>query len=415
MKPAIIIQHARLVTPLGHSARHGAAMKELFTLDDAVIAICDGRIAYVGTSFEEAFGIVGEHTLIDARGHAVLPGFVDSHTHLTFGGSRPDEFEMRLRGASYMDIMRAGGGIQSTVNATRSATPRFLADKARLVVDKMSEMGVTTLEGKSGYGLSVEAERVQLEAMKLLHDDDTLPLDLVATFMGAHAVPTEYKGRTAEYTDHVINDMLPEFRHMAKFCDVFCEKDVFELDDTRRLLDAAKKLGYKVKLHADEIVTLGGAELAAELGATSADHLLHLSDAGIEALAKSDTVATCLPLTAFSLRDSYAPARRMIDAGCAVALATDFNPGSCSSYSVPLMIALAGIYMSMSTEEIITALTLNGAAALDLAHETGSIETGKRADIIILRTENPRDLLYNFAINQVKTVVAAGRIVANEI
>ncbi|MCF0220303.1 MAG: imidazolonepropionase [Muribaculaceae bacterium] len=411
MSRSLIIKNAHLVTPLGNSARHGAEMKQLHTVEDAVIAVRDGRIAYVGTSLQEAEQAAGEHQVIDAKGCAVLPGFVDSHTHLTFGGSRPDEFEMRLRGASYMDIMRAGGGIQSTVNATRSATAAELAAKARPVIESMADMGVTTLEGKSGYGLCVEAERTQLEAMRLLSDDPELPLTLVPTFMGAHAVPTEFKGRTADYVDHVISDMLPAFKDAAVFCDVFTEKDVFELDDTRRLLNAAKALGYKVKLHADEIVTLGGAELAAELGATSADHLLHLSDAGIEALAKSDTVATLLPLTAFSLRDSYAPARRMIDAGCAVALATDFNPGSCSSYSVPLMIALAGIYMSMSTEEIVTALTLNGAAALALAEETGSIETGKRADIIVLRTANPRDLLYNFGINQVETVIAAGKVI----
>ncbi|MDE6560508.1 MAG: imidazolonepropionase, partial [Muribaculaceae bacterium] len=235
-------------------------------------------------------------------------------------------------------------------------------------------------------------------------------IDVIPTFLGAHAVPEEYKGRTSEYVDLIINDMLPKFRKAAKFCDIFTEKNVFEIEDSRKLMKAAKAMGYKLKFHADEIVPLGGAELAAELGAVSADHLLHISDEGIKALADKGTVATLLPLTAFALKESYAPARKMIDGGCAVALATDLNPGSCFSGSIPLTIALACIYMNMTIEETITALTLNGAAACGLADKKGSLQPGKDGDVIILDFDNINMLPYYVGMNCVKTTIAKGKI-----
>lgn len=388
-------------------------MSELHTVEDGLICIIDGIIRYAGPATEFPAEMEAEHIFeyTDAEGCVALPGFVDSHTHLVFGGYRPDEFSWRLKGDTYMSIMERGGGIQSTVNATRSCSAAEMAQKAEWYLDRMAEMGVTTVEAKSGYGLDIETERRQLEAIRMLSEADDARLNVVATFLGAHAVPTEYKGRTAEYVDFLIEKMLPEFKDSAKFCDVFCEKNVFELDDSRRLLKAAAEMGYKLKLHADEIVTLGGAELAAELGAVSADHLLHVSDEGVAQLAEKGVVATLLPLTAFALKEPYAPARKFIDAGGAVALATDLNPGSCFSGSIPLTIALACIYMNMSIEETVTALTLNGAAALDMASEIGTLEPGKRGDVVILEFDNINFLPYYVGMNCVRTTIHDGRIV----
>lgn len=408
----IIINNARIVTPLGDSSLKGSAMSQLHVVDHGRIIITDGIITYCGDESEVPYVDMQCYEVVDAGGNAVLPGFIDSHTHLVFGGYRPDEFEWRLKGDTYMSIMQRGGGIQSTVNATRIESADELADKAQWYIDRMSEMGVTTVEAKSGYGLDLATERKQLEVVRRLADDKNQKLNIVSTFLGAHAVPTEYAGRTAEYVDMLISEMLPEFKDLAENCDVFCEKNVFELDDSRRLLLAAKEIGYGIKLHADEIVTLGGAELAAELGALSADHLLHVSDKGVEDMAKAGVVATLLPLTAFSLKEPFAPARKFIDAGAAVALATDLNPGSCLSGSIPLTIALACIYMKMSIEEVISALTLNAAAALGKAEEIGSIEIGKRGDLVILVSDNYNMLPYYVGMNCVKTTIHNGKIVS---
>lgn len=406
----LVVKNATVTTPLGRHALKGEAMARLHTLENAAVVAEDGIISYVGPQSEMP-KVSGDVNEIDAAGRALLPGFVDSHTHLIFGGFRPDEFEWRLKGDSYMSIMERGGGIQSTVNATRGESVDALAAKASWFIDRMAEMGVTTVEAKSGYGLSSESEVKMLEVIKRLADSPETKARVVATFMGAHAIPTEFKGRTAEYVDHIIAEMLPKVKDMAVFCDIFTEKNVFELDDSRRLLEAAREYGFKLKMHADEIVSLGGAELAVELGAVSADHLLHVSDAGVRALAGGTTVATLLPLTAFALREPYAPARRLIDGGAAVALATDLNPGSCFSGSIPLTIALACIYMNMSIEETITALTLNGAAALDMADTIGSVEAGKSADMIILDYDNYRMLPYYIDMNCVNTVIRKGKIV----
>lgn len=406
------ITNCTIVTPTGNKGIHGAAMGHLTIIPNAEIHVTDHRISYAGTADNAPKAPQGVTICpeINANGCVVLPGFIDSHTHLIFGGLRADEFKMRLNGATYMEIMNAGGGIQSTVNATRASDYQNLYDNALHHLTQMSAMGVSTVEAKSGYGLSLPAERKMLEIIKAL-GESSVPMTVIPTMMAAHAIPTEYKGDADAYVDHIIAEMLPQLRGLAGICDVFTERGVFEIEASRRLMSAAKALGYKLKFHADEITTLGGAELAVELGALSADHLLHVGDEGIKALAASDTVATLLPLTAFALKEPYAPARRLIDAGAAVALATDFNPGSCYSYSIPLLISLACIYMNMTIEEVITALTLNGAAALGMAGDTGSIEVGKYADLAILNTDNINDLPYFIGINQVATTVYHGSAV----
>ena len=404
----LIIENARVVTPIGKESVKGKAMGKLKEIPDATIVIQEGKIIYVGDKTHAPVLSGADH--LDAKGNVVMPGFVDSHTHLVFGGFRPDEFEWRLKGDTYMSIMERGGGIQSTVNATKESSEEALRKKAEWFLEKMSEMGVTTVEAKSGYGLDFETELKMLEVIRQLNGNPNPIIDIIPTFLGAHAVPPEYKGKTSEYVDLLI-EIMPKLKEKAMFCDVFCEKNVFEIEDSRRLLEAAREHGFKLKLHADEIVTLGGGELSAELKAVSADHLLHVSDDGVKKMAEAGVVATLLPLTAFALKEPYAPARKFIEAGCAVALATDLNPGSCFSGSIPLTIALACIYMNMSIEETITALTLNGAAALDMADEIGSIEVGKRGDLIILGSDNYRVLPYYVGMNCVKTTIFNGKIV----
>lgn len=395
------IVNANIYTPLGSSAVHGSAMGSLCHIPDGEIEITEGVITYAGPMR----GIAAGADDFDAGGRAVVPGFVDSHTHLVFGGTRPEEFMWRMRGDSYMSIMERGGGIASTMKATRAASAQELLGKAMGYLDQMQQMGVTTVEAKSGYGMDLDTELKQLEVIKAINEAEQVNPTVVPTYLGAHAVAPEYASDPDAYIDFMISEVMPKARGLARNCDVFCEKGVFSIDQSRRLLEAARAQGFALKLHADEIVNTGGAELAADLGALSADHLLHISDAGIEALVKSDTVATLLPITAFALREPYAPARKMIDAGCAVALASDFNPGSCFSFSIPLIIALACIHMRMTVEETITALTLNGAAALGMAHEIGSIEAGKAGDIVVLDTDNLDMLPYHTGINQVYGVI----------
>ena len=413
MTENLIIFNARVVTPIGFSARCGKEMGELCIIDNATIEVTDGIISYVGPSRGESRdGYYQRYWHYNARGKCLLPGFVDSHTHFVFGGERAEEFSWRLKGESYMSIMERGGGIVSTVKATRECNFIQLRSKAESFLKQMSAMGVTTVEGKSGYGLDKDTELLQLKVMRSLNNDEHKRVDIVSTFLGAHAVPEEYRGRTDEYIDFIIRDVLPCVAkgELAEFCDVFCEQGVFSVEQSRRLLQAAKEYGLGLKLHADEIVPLGGAELAAELSAVSADHLLHASDEGIRAMRDAGTVATLLPLTAFALKENYARGREMIDAGCAVALATDLNPGSCFSGSIPLTFALACIYMQLTIEEAITALTLNGAAALNRADSIGSLEVGKKGAFVVLNTDNYHFLPYYVGMNCVNTTIKEGVI-----
>lgn len=413
MSENLIIFDARVVTPTGFAARKGTEMGELLVMDHATIEVTDGVITYVGPNRgENRDGYYQHYWHYNARGRCVLPGFVDSHTHFVFGGERAEEFSWRLKGESYMSIMERGGGIVSTVKATRASNFIRLRAKAEGFLKQMNAMGVTTVEGKSGYGLDKETELMQLRIMRSLNGDEHRRVDIVPTFLGAHAVPKEYAGRTDDYVDFLIREVMPCVAEagLAEFCDVFCEQGVFSIEQSRRLLLAARGMGFDLKLHADEIVPLGGAGLAAELSATSADHLLHASDADIRAMAEKGVVATLLPLTAFALKEPYARGRAMIDAGCAVALATDLNPGSCFSGSIPLTFALACIYMQMSIEEAITALTLNGAAALNRAGSIGSIEVGKKGDLVVLNTDNYHFLPYYIGMNCVIATIKEGVI-----
>lgn len=413
MSENLIIFNARIVTPIGFSARKGEEMSQLQVIENGTVEVTKGVITYVGENRgEDRDGYYQHYWHYNARGHCLLPGFVDSHTHFVFGGERSEEFSWRLNGESYMSIMERGGGIASTVKATRQMNFLKLRSAAEGFLKRMSTMGVTTVEGKSGYGLDRETELLQLKVMRSLNNTEHKRVDIVSTFLGAHALPEEYAGRSDEYIDFLIREMLPLVRdgELAECCDVFCEQGVFSIEQSRRLLQAAKGHGFLLKLHADEIVSLGGAELAAELGALSADHLLYASDAGIRAMADAGVVATLLPLTAFALKEPYARGREMIDSGCAVALATDLNPGSCFSGSIPLTIALACIYMKMSIEETITALTLNGAAALQRADRIGSIEVGKQGDFIVLNSDNYHILPYYIGMNCVIMTIKGGML-----
>ena len=413
MNGNLIVTHAaELATSRGFQACCGPAMNDLHTIPDGAVCIEKGIITAVGKTADVLAGVDPQNfTMIDASGRAVLPGFVDSHTHFIFGGYRADEFAWRLKGMSYMEIMARGGGIVSTVEATRRAGLESLVRDGRRRLDAMLAFGVTTVEGKSGYGLDRDTELRQLKAMALL--DDEHPVDIVPTFLGAHAVPRDYPGGAEAYLAFVMQDVLPAAAHggLAEFCDIFCEDKVFSVDQSRRLLSLAKSMGLKLTLHADEIVPLGGTELAAELGAVSADHLLHASDDGIQGLAEAGVVATLLPITAFGLKEPYARARTMIDRGCAVALATDLNPGSCFSNSVPLLVALATLYMQMTPEEALTAITLNGAAAVDRADRTGSLEVGKQGDVVILEYPSHRFMPYHMGVNTVEKVIKGGDLV----
>lgn len=414
-KNIIIKNAAEVVTCSGFKAKKGSEMKELGVIANGAVVIKDGIIVAVGKTEEILKDYdSSEFSVIDATGKCVTPGFVDSHTHFVFGGYRADEYSWRLEGMPYMEIMNRGGGIITSVQGTRDASLEELVKLGRKRLDSMMGFGVTTVEGKSGYGLNLEAELKQLEAMKILNQEH--PLDVVSTFMAAHAVPNEYKGRSGDFIDHIINEMLPVVaeKSLAEFCDIFTEDKVFSIEESRKLLNKAKEYGFKLKMHADEIVPLGGAELAAEVGAVSADHLLQASDEGIQLMAKNGVVATALPGTAFSLKEEYARARDMIDAGCAVALATDFNPGSCFTESIPLVIALATLYMKMTAEETLTAITINGAAAIDKADTIGSIDVGKKGDLLIHEFPSYKFLPYHIGVSTVETVIKNGSIVLNK-
>jgi len=390
-------------------------MGELGIVEHGAVAIKDGLIALVGPTAEVRRQVVAAKEM-DASGKVVMPGFVDPHTHLVFAGDRAGEFEQRVKGATYLEIMAAGGGIMSTVRATRAASVEQLVEESRARLDRMLAHGTTTAEAKTGYGLDVENELKMLEAIRRL--DAEHPVDLVPTFLGAHAVSTEYQGRADEYVDLVVEEMLPMVKSQMSnpksriFCDVFCDEGAFTLEQSRRVLKAARSLGFGLKIHADEFRPLGGARLAVELGAISADHLVCTPDDEIELLAASGTIAVALPGTPFGLgRHEYTPARRIIDSGGALALATDLNPGTCWCESMQFIIALACRFMKMTPAEAVVAATINAAHAVGLGHRVGSLEVGKKADIVVLDAPDYRHLAYRFGVNLVDRVIKSGESV----
>lgn len=411
MKNLIIKNASQVVTCSGFAGKRGREMNDLHVIEGGTVVVTDGRISHVLHAGEPLPVDEAGYTVIDATGKALLPGFVDPHTHFVFGGYREEEFSWRMRGDSYMEIMNRGGGIVNTTRATREASEDELFEVGRRRLDAMLRLGITTVEGKSGYGLDRDTEMKQLRVMRRLNEAH--PADIVSTFMGAHATPAEWKGREDEFIDFNIREMFPLVAKegLAEFADIFCEKDVFTIEQSRRYLQAAREQGFKLKIHADEIVQFGGAELAGELHCISADHLLQASDEGIRAMADAGVVATLLPLTAFSLRETFARGREMIDAGCMVALATDLNPGSSFSASVPLLFALACIYMKLSPEEAVTAFTINSAAAIDRADRIGSIDVGKQGDLVLLQFPSYKFLPYHVGMNIVDTVIKQGEVV----
>ena len=393
-----------LYTPHGFAAIRGSAMKEIEIIENASILVRDdGSIEAVNPSDFPDF-----ERKIDCKGLVALPGFVDSHTHAVFAGERSLEFSMRAEGRSYQEIAQMGGGIRASVEAVRNASLDEIVQHSKPFLGRALKFGTTTIEVKSGYGLSVEGERKLLEAAEELKKK--VPIEIVKTFLGAHAVPKNIS--PSEYVRSILSDQLPQLSTQAEFCDVFMDEGYFTKEETIAICEKAKRLGMKIKLHADELAETSGAETAVELGAFSADHLLKVSDNGIRALATSEhTIATLLPITALSLRANYAPARKMIEAGCAVAVATDCNPGSSMSENMQFAFTLAVIGMQMTPAEALTASTLNGAAALDRAQTHGSIERNKVADFVLYDIPRLEYLPYHIAVSDVVAVIKHGKIV----
>lgn len=415
-KPLLIQNAAQLVTLKESSSAplRGKTMEALQIIENGSVWVEEGIIQFVGTDTqvrEQVGSRLETAEVVDATGRLVTPGLVDPHTHLVFAGSRENEFEMRLQGATYMDIMEAGGGIHATTSATREADEEQLYQESQRRLDSFLRHGVTTLEAKSGYGLSLEHELKQLEVAQKLNQDH--PVDVVSTFMGAHAVPSAYKDRPDDFVELVIQEMIPEVarRKLAEFNDVFCERGVFTPDQSRRILEAGKEYGLAPKIHADEIEPYGGAELAAQVGAVSADHLLKASDAGIQAMAEAGVVAVLLPGTAFFLMAEMAEGRKMVDAGVPVALSTDCNPGSSPTISLPLIMNLGCLQMGMTPGEVLAATTINAAHAIRRGHEVGSLEPGKKADLVVFDVPNYMGLQYHYGSNHTQTVIKDGKVV----
>ena len=415
MKADLILKNiGKLVTMQGSSSfRVKEEMNKINIIENAYIAVKNGKILAIGVG-DEFGNLCGDDTKIhDAEGLLVTPGLIDSHTHLIHGGSRENEFSMKLNGVPYIEILNNGGGILSTVKATKEASEEELYKKAKKSLDRMLEFGVTTVEEKSGYGLELNTEIKQLEVARVL--DKNHPVDLVHTFLGAHAVPEEYKENHKAYIDILVDVMMPKIKDMglAEFCDVFCEEGVFTIEESEYILQKAKEIGYKLKIHADEIESLGGAELAAKLGCVSADHLMAASDEGIKMMAENNVVANILPATSFNLNKNYADCRKMIDMGAIVSLSSDYNPGSCPSENLQLVMQLGCLHLKMTPNEVLTAVTINAAYAIDRADKIGSIEVGKNADFVVFDARNVEYLMYHFGINHTKKVYKNGNLVVD--
>jgi imidazolonepropionase len=412
----LIHSAAQLCTvPGAAGSQRGAALGDLGIIHDGALAVQAGVIVAVGETAVLQSQFTADR-LLDANGRCLIPGFVDPHSHLPWAGDRAGEFEQRLGGATYMEIMAAGGGIMSTVRHVRQASVEELVAENLPRLATMLRYGTTSLEAKTGYGLATAAELKQLDAIVALNAQQ--PIELTPTFLPAHAVPAEYAGRTDDYVTLVVEEMLPAAadwmarRGIRLFCDVFCEAGVFDVAQTRRILERAKELGFGLKVHADEFVGLGGTALAVELGAISADHLVETPDADIAALGQSHTIAVGLPGTPFGLgHTKYTPAKAILAAGGALALATDCNPGTTWCESMPMVMALACRYMGLTQAQALTAATLNSAHAIGRGHQIGSLEVGKQADILILTTADYRQLGYRYGTNLVQTVIKKGQIV----
>jgi imidazolonepropionase len=415
----LLIKNAsELLTFIGNNQgpRTGKDMADLGIIQNGSVAISGKKICAVGTldKIKGQVEISSDTKVIDALGKTVMPGFVDPHTHLIFGGSREDELKLKLEGKTYLDILKMGGGILRTVRETRAANSEELFDSASKRLNKMLRFGTTTVEAKSGYGLETETEIKCLEVIRKLNEDHVM--DLVPTFLGAHAIPPEHKENPDDYVNVVIDEMLPVVsqKNLAKYCDIFCEKGVFSVEQSRKILEKGKELGLTPQIHADEIVQLGGTELAAELGAISASHLVKSSDEGIKMMAQSGVIGIMVPGTPFALMQTeYPKAREMIDSGVPLALATDLNP-NCYTESMQFMIALACYNMKMLPAEALVASTINAAHAIGIADSVGSLEVGKQADIIILDCPNHMHIPYRFGGNLVETVIKNGDVVTSE-
>ncbi len=411
MMDLVFYNASQIVTVAAGGARlkQGTEMRDIGLIEDGAVAVRNGRIEYVGPS--DGIDISKAERSINAFGKTILPGFVDSHTHLVFAGAREEEFARRIAGATYAEIAASGGGINTTVKATRAASKVELTEYALHRLDSCLGFGSTTVEIKSGYGLDFENEIKMLEVINELRDLHVV--EIVPTFLGAHTIPFDYRERREEYLQLVTERMLPEVarRRLAEYCDVFVEKGAFTIEEARGIFMRARELGMKARVHADQITPGGGAELAGDVFAASADHLDHISEDGIARMRDSGTVATLLPGVSLFLGEEYPDARRLIDAGLAVAIATDANPGSCTSENIQLMMSLAATQMRMTMEEIITAVTLNAAAALDRSDALGSLEEGKQADLLMFDTPNYQRIIYHFGVNHLNTVVKAGRVV----
>ncbi|MFC1887326.1 imidazolonepropionase [Candidatus Cloacimonadota bacterium] len=413
MKVDLLIKNiGQLLTLEGPSRpRIRKEMNELGIIYNGAVAILGGEVEATGKNNDLCREYTSDN-IIDAKGKVVMPGFVDPHTHPVFYNTRENEFEMRIKGKTYVEISKSGGGIRSSIAGVRKATEDELYKLSKNRIEKMISYGTTTMEAKSGYGLSTESEIKMLKVIRRL--DDTLPVDIVSTFMGAHEFPEEYKNDRQAYIEILKNEMLPAIARsgLAEYCDIFTEDHVYTIEQSREILNKAKEMGFKLRIHADEIEPIGGAELAAEVGAVSADHLGAASSKGMESMAKAGVIATLLPGTIFSLgMSSYAKAREMIEKGVAVALATDYNPGSCNCDSMQFIITLACLQMKMTPAEAICASTINAAYALERGDITGSLEAGKQADLLIMDMPGYQFLPYHFGSNNVEIVIKKGTII----
>ncbi|ANB56585.1 imidazolonepropionase [Anoxybacillus sp. B7M1] len=416
MCPLFVRNAKQLITLKGSSTAplKKEKMRELHIIENGSVWIEEGRIVAVGTDQElckQFQAKIDKAEIVDATGKTVMPGFVDPHTHLVYAGSREKEFAMRLDGMTYMEIMNAGGGIYATTRATRKASEEELFIEGKKRLDQFLLHGVTTIEAKSGYGLNLKHELKQLVVAKKLHAAH--PIDIISTFMGAHAIPVEFKDRPNQFVYTIVEEMIPEVKkwELAEFNDVFCDRGVFTPEQAKIILEAGKAYGLTPKIHADEIEPYGCAELAAEIGAISADHLLCVSDEGIKRMAEKGVIAVLLPGTAFFLMKEAANGRKMIDAGVPIALATDYNPGSSPTVSLPLIMLLGCLHMGMTPEEVIVAVTINAAHSIRRGHEIGSIEAGKKADMTIFNVSNYIQLIYYYGMNHAETVIKNGQVV----